>query len=112
VLPGFQFRVQDLYDQPDFLDRSRSRVLCLSLVDYQAERRPPTPLTARRRERNARERLAAMLRNVASILNKRHNSLTVQGKQNMRRNHCYRTRLHTMRRIRWGDQAHPWQGHC
>jgi hypothetical protein len=38
VLPGFQFRLQDLYDHPDFHDRLDDRVYnSFILLDYQAE---------------------------------------------------------------------------
>lgn len=73
VLPGFQFRVQDLYDQPDFHDRLDDRVYQSYLfVDYQAERRRADAADRRAEEERQRadaerqraERLAAMLRNV------------------------------------------------
>lgn len=78
VLPGFQCRLQDLYDQPDFHDRLDDRVYQpFLLVDYQVERRraeeerrraeaaDQRAEKERRRaeeERQRVERLAAMLK--------------------------------------------------
>ena len=71
VLPGFQFRVQDLYDQPDFRDRIEDRVYqSFLLVDYQAEyhradaerQRADAAERHAEAERQERLRLAAMLK--------------------------------------------------
>ena len=64
VLPVFQFRLQDLYDLPDFHDRLDDRVYqSFLLVEYQAEHRRAEQERQRADDADQRaERLAAMLK--------------------------------------------------
>ena len=64
VLPGFQFRLRDLYDHPDLRERLDDSVYnSFIFLDYQAaEKRAETERQRAEAERQERLRLAAMLK--------------------------------------------------